>query len=156
MSQREELELRSWDEVIAQLQSLQNGEYEQLGAWDLSQCCGHLNQWLSFPMDGFPDSGASSKPTETEIAEGKKQLQAIIQDGFTPGIPTWSATVPEPDSQNSQAAVTELTATIKRFQDHSGPIHASPFFGEMDKEEVTQLQFRHFAHHLSFYRQASG
>ena len=153
MNQNEKLELRNWDEVLAQLQSLKTGEYQQLGAWNLSQCCGHLNQWLSFPMDGFPESETSTKPTEAELAEGKKQLKTIIQDGFTPGIPTWPATVPEPDSKNSPEAVAELTATIKRFQEHAGPIHASPFFGEMDKEQVTQLQFRHFAHHLSFYKQ---
>ena len=156
MNQREELELRSWDEVLNRLQSLQAGEYQQLGNWDLSQCCGHLNQWLSFPMDGFPDTGSSTKPTETEIAAGKEQLKAIIQDGFQPGIPTLPATVPEPDSQTSLAAVTELTETIKRFQDHSAPIHDSPFFGEMSKEEVAQLQFRHFAHHLSYYLQPAS
>jgi len=154
MSQREKLEFGSWAEVLAKLQSLQESECQQLGAWDLSQCCGHLNQWLAFPMDGFPDTGASANPTEAEIAAGKQQLKAIIQSGFEPGIPTWSSTVPEPGAQTSLAAVNELTATIKRFQDHDGPIHDSPFFGEMDKEEVAQLQFRHFAHHLSYYKQS--
>lgn len=154
MSEREELRLQKWDDVLAQLETIQAKGIQQLGAWDASQCCGHLNQWLSFPMDGFPDPGLMMKPVLWLMKQtvGKSQLNSIIQDGFKPGVPTLPATVPEPNAQAVDLAVAELKATIQRFRAYTGPIHASPLFGAMTKETAEQLQFRHFEHHLSFFR----
>ena len=47
------LTFTDWDEVESDLQRLLQG-YEQHGNWNLAQMSLHLQDWMSFPMDGFP------------------------------------------------------------------------------------------------------
>ena len=44
----------------------------------------------------------------------------------------------------------KLKEVAERFKAHAGPIHPSPLFGAMTKDEALQLQLTHCAHHLSF------
>ena len=64
--------------------------------------------------------------------------------------PTMPATIPEPDAETDREAVEQFLKTIERLREHDGPIHASPLFGEMDRETMLKLQLRHTAHHLAF------
>ena len=81
---------------------------------------------------------------------GSRQLKSILESGFKTGVPTMPATVPDADAAKDRDALTELTSTVRRFNNHAGPIHPSPLFGPMGKEVATQLQLRHFEHHLGF------
>ena len=46
-------------------------------------------------------------------------------------------------------AVAKLKETVERFAAHTGPVHPSPLFGAVTKDEALKLQLVHCAH-LSF------
>ncbi len=157
MSNKRVLNFSSLDDAIAEVETLLSAGYESTGNWNLSQCCGHLDQWLGFPMDGFPKANfvVSGIFWMMKLTVGKGMLKKILKEGFKPGSPTAPATVPQPDAASDSDSIAALKATVERFKAYSDPIHASPLFGEMDKPTALALQLRHFEHHLGFLKPKS-
>ena len=56
-SQRRQLVFQNLDEVAADVDNLHAKGYVKTGNWDLAQVCGHLAEWMRFPLDGFPKPG---------------------------------------------------------------------------------------------------
>ena len=52
---RRELRFESLDEVAADARQLMSRGYDAVGNWNLAQACSHMNDWMRFPMDGFPN-----------------------------------------------------------------------------------------------------
>ena len=46
--------MTTWDQVSEDVRRLAAHGYTAHGNWNLSQVCGHLNDWMRFPMDGYP------------------------------------------------------------------------------------------------------
>ncbi len=150
MSQRRVLSFTDWDSVAEDLRRLQAG-YESLGNWNLAQTALHLNDWLRFPMEGFP---LAPWPIQMMLSlmrwsVGKSLLKKTLAEGFRAGTATMPATVYAVSAAEDTAAVEQLLETIARFRQFSGPIVPSPLFGSMDHATAEKLQFVHFAHHLS-------
>ena len=51
---RRQLDFRDLNEVVQYVEKLHVGGYEKVGNWDLAQVCGHLSDWMRFPLDGYP------------------------------------------------------------------------------------------------------
>ena len=152
MAEKRSLSFENLNQAIDEARRLLNSGYQQHGDWNLSQCCGHLQQWITFPVDGFPNPGPvmGSILWLMKVTIGKSQLKTILDQGFKSGTPTMPSTVPSPDKETDAQAVASLESAVERFNSHSGPIHPSPLFGAMDKQTAHQLQLRHFEHHLGF------
>ena len=152
MTSRESLSFSDFDEAVRKIETLSSNSHEALGNWSLAQCVVHLDQWLSFPMDGFPSPKfpISLMLPVIRFFAGKSLLQTILKDGFKPGTPTVPETVPEADVDLSES-IRQLRSTIERFQKFDGQVYPSPIFGAMDLETAKKLQLRHFEHHLSFF-----
>lgn len=152
MAERRQVTFSNLEQGIQDAESLLATGYDCAGEWDLAQCCSHLNDWLSFSMDGFPKSPLFVRVLLglLKVTIGKRQLKKILDEGFRPGIPTQPDTVYDRDERLDRDTVSTLRATVERFEKHGGVIHPSPFFGEMDKAIANRLQIRHFEHHLSF------
>ena len=147
--QRRQLEFGSLDEVVADATRLLRDGYEQAGNWDLAQVAGHLATWMRFPLEGFPRKAPLmmwvlrnmfGRSLRRKILRERK----MVERGFT-----LKETVPAP-SGDAAGAVAKLRQTIERFKGHIGEYHPSPLFGAMSRDEYTQLQLIHCAHHLSF------
>ena len=152
-STRRKLEFATFDDVIREVQSLQAGGYLATGKWNLAQICGHLAEWLRFPLDGYPKSILPIRlmmwVMRHTTAPG--QLRKVLETKSWPaGTPTIPQTVPGVDAETDAAAVQKLSAAIDRFQKHEGEFQPSPLFGKLDRDRMTQLQLIHCAHHLSF------
>ena len=149
---REKLEFERLDDAVVHIESLLENGYEPLGKWNLAQCCEHLNYWITFPMDGFPNPGPVMGTVLwlMKLTVGKSQLRSILENGFKDGVPTMPATVANSEGTDDRESFKKLRASVQRFNDHNGAIFPSPLFGEMTKEVATRLQLRHFEHHLSF------
>ncbi len=150
--QRRSIAFGNLDEVAADIRNLQVSGYSAHGNWNLSQACGHLNDWMRFPMDGYPRSAAPIRAMLwlMKVTVGRKQLKRILTEGFSARTPTMPQTVHAVDAKTDAAAVEQLVETINRFKDFDGPLAVSPVFGELTPDEAVQLQLRHCAHHLSF------
>lgn len=153
MNQRRFLAFDNWDEVLDELNRLQSVGYDPVGKWNLSQTCKHLNDWLTFPLDGFPVTPLPIRMMMRVLrfAMGKRILKGILEKGrMASGGPTMNNTVYPRDTGSEPEAVQQLEATVRRFRNYSGLIQSSPIFGIMDKQTAEKLQLIHFAHHLSF------
>lgn len=153
MSSLRSLTFKDWDEVERDLQRLLRG-YEQHGNWNLAQMSLHLRDWMSFPMDGFPQAPWFMRLLFAcmRATVGKKLLQKTLKQGFAAGNPTLPATIHAQAEAEDAEAVERLRQTIGRFRQFTGEVHASPLFGTMDYRTAEQLQLIHVAHHLRFLK----
>lgn len=150
MPQHRELRYTDWDSVEQDLDLLLEG-YKPQGNWNLAQTALHLNDWLRFPMDGFPQAPLPILMMLFLMrwTVGKSLLKKTLAQGFRDGTATMPATVHTASKAGDQTAVKQLRETIARFRQFSGPIVPSPLFGKLDYANAEKLQFVHFAHHLS-------
>ena len=152
MVQRRDLRFDNWEQVTTDLRTLLQSGYTATGNWNLEQMAKHLNDWVRFPVVGFPKQPLPVRVIAACVRNtiGPGMLGKILRSSSMPaGNPTLRATIY--DSTSSDAvAVAELEKSIQQFQSHEGTIHPSPLFGPMDKSKAERLQLIHMAHHLSF------
>ncbi len=148
---RRTLTFSTLDDVSRDAENLLASGYDKAGNWDLPQVCAHLSDWMRFPVDGFPKALLPIRMmmSMVRVTMGKAMLGKVLAQGFKPGRPTMPETV-HTAGGNAAAAVEKLKETVERFKAHEGPIHPSPLFGAMTKDEAMRLQLAHCAHHLSF------
>ncbi len=154
MAQRRELQFADWDAVLADLRLLSAG-CTPCGKWNLGQTVRHLNDWLRFPVEGFPKAPLPMRLMMAVMRNtvGPGMLRKIISTGkMGDGVPTAPQTVYDStdDSAATEDAIRQLEEAIDLFRRHDGPICSSPVFGKMDKATAEKLQLVHFAHHLSW------
>ncbi|MGI9012665.1 MAG: DUF1569 domain-containing protein [Phycisphaerales bacterium] len=152
MPDRRALQFSSMQAIADDVDQLLKSGYTSVGAWNLSQTCGHLDTWLRFSMDGYPTPRFPMNCLlwGMRVTMGRKQLNRIITRGFKPGTPTMPKTVPVADAVEDAVAAKALLQTIARFESCTDAIHPSPLFGKLSKEEAEKLQRAHAALHLSF------
>jgi hypothetical protein len=150
--QRRAVSFQNLDELIQDVQTLHAAGYTSVGNWDLSQACGHLNEWMRYPMDGFPQAPWPMRllmATLRNTIAPRMMRKVLAESAMKPGNPTIPSTVPAKGGDEANA-VDKLCETARRLADHPGPFHASPMFGDLDRESLVKLQLIHCAHHLSF------
>ncbi len=149
--ERRTLNFATLDDAVADAKSLLAHGYNAAGNWDLAQCCGHLAEWMRFPVEGYPKMPLVMQPMIWLIrtTSGKRMREKVLANGFTSGGRTVEATVPQAGG-DAAGAVARFEQAVNRFLAYTGPLHASPLFGTMTKQEAAQLQLLHCAHHLSF------
>jgi Protein of unknown function (DUF1569) len=147
------LQLDSLNDLRGEIRRLQDDGCRPTGNWNLAQTCRHLNAWMQFPMDGFPRQPLPVRALFglMRATIGKRSFRRILAEKKMPsGGPTIPQTVYPADRSDEAAAVSEFLATIDRLDRHGGPIHPSPLFGTMTRDECIRLQLIHCAHHLAF------
>ena len=150
--QRRRLRFERLDDAVTDAQMLRTTGYERAGTWDLSQVCGHLSEWLRFPLDGLPPA---PMPLRFVFWLVRNSIGGIIfrrvvgTGGMPAGATTIKETIPSPGGDESKA-IENLQRAAMRFQNHTGPLHLSPLFGKLDHDQWTRLQLVHCAHHLGF------
>jgi hypothetical protein len=149
---RRALDFRSEDEVVAELDRLQKGGYEKGGNWSLGQICNHAAIFVRGSLDGF--TGPKS-PWWLGLIAPMLVRRMIKHRRMPEGVKLPPHLLPA-EGVDEGKEVEELKRLLLRFRDHQGPLHPSPFSGEMDRESWRQLHLVHCAHHLSFLHPKSG
>lgn len=148
--ERRKLSFATLDEAVADAENLLAKGYDRAGNWDLAQVCSHLADWLRFPVEGFPVP-LVMRPVfwllRNTLGPGMKRK--YLAEGMPTGKPTIPSTVAQ-SGGDPVAAVAKLKEAAARLTAHTGPIHRSPVFGSMNKDDAVRLQLRHCEHHLSF------
>jgi hypothetical protein len=155
---RRRLEFATLDEAVRDAEDLLAKGYEKAGNWDLSQCCHHLTEVMTYPIDGFPRTpfpmNVAAWFLKHTVAPG--WLKKVLETGVWPtGTPTDERTVPAPGG-NEAAEVARFRQAVGRLLTHTGPFRESPLFGMLDKETLVKLHRIHTAHHLSFLVPKAG
>ena len=153
---RRKLTFSTLDDVSRDAEMLLEKGYDKAGNWDLSQVCGHITDWMTFPITGFPKPPLPIRIMLGLVRNtlGKGMFRKYLANGMPAGKPTMPQSVHPPGDE--KAAVAKLVAAVEQFKAYTGPIHPSPLFGAMTKAEAVQLQMVHCAHHLSFLVPRTG
>jgi len=124
--------------------------YDRAGNWDLAQVCGHVANWMTYPVEGFPKSPAPIRAMLWLLKKtvGRAKFEKYLAEGMPAGKPTMPESVPTAGGDHA-AAVAKLKQAVEKFKAADG-VYPSPLFGPMTKDEATRLQLVHAAHHLSF------
>jgi hypothetical protein len=149
---RRALDLRDFDSVLAEVESLRSLGYNPAGKWNLAQTLDHLADWMNFGLDGYPPQPAPVRFVLFLLRStvGPGQLRKVLATRVLPaGGPTMPQTVPPPDRDANQA-VERFRRTIERIRNNPGPFQPSPLFGPLDPETYRQLHLIHCSHHLGF------
>ena len=140
------------DEAVRDAEQLLANGYERAGNWDLSQCCHHLTEVMTYPLDGFPPFGFPMNVGVwlLKVTWARRWLRKVLATGVWPtGTPTDERTVPAAGGDDA-AGVARLRTAVGRLLSHAGPLRASPLFGMLDRETLVELHRIHTAHHSSF------
>lgn len=140
------------DDAVREAEALLSTGYDRAGNWDLAQTCGHLAEWMRFPIEGFPRAPLPVRAILwiVGITFARRKLRKTLDANEMPaGGPTFRETIPPPGG-NDADAVERLRQMVERFKNHDGPLHPSPLFGDLDRETATRMQRLHCAHHLGF------
>jgi len=152
-SARRNLHFTSLDDAVIDARMLLKSGYTQAGNWNLAQVLGHCNDWLRFPVDGYPQTPLPIRFAlwTAKCTIGRSMRTKILLAGrMKAGKPTLPITVKPASFSDDTRMVEELADQVLRFEQWNGQLHESPLFGRMTKEEHRRLQIIHLQHHLSF------
>jgi hypothetical protein len=150
---RRTLTFGSLDEVVRDAENLLAKGYDRAGNWDLGQVAGHLANWMTYPLDGFPKAPlpVAMMLGLIRVTLGRKMLAQYSAPGavMPSGKPTMTASVPPP-GEDAAVAVAKLKTAAGRFDAHTVEVIPSPLFGKMTRDQALTLQLVHCNHHLGF------
>jgi hypothetical protein len=148
---RRQLRFDSLDEAVRDAEQLLKRGYDRTGNWNLAQVCGHLADWMTYPVAGFPKAPLPIRMMLGLLRRtlGRKMMAKYLREGMPAGKPTMPQSV-HAAGEDAQRAVERLSEAARRFQAHSGEYLPSPLFGPLTRDEALKLQLAHCAHHLSF------
>ncbi|MEO1498669.1 MAG: DUF1569 domain-containing protein [Planctomycetota bacterium] len=140
------LDLRSLDDVIAEVERLRDGGYTPRGKWNLSQICEHLRETIRIGIDG-------DEPRLSWIQ--RKVFGAIFffvfrNRAMMAGAPTIPRLTPEPMEADDPAMIDACLATLAEARDFPGPIPNYPLMDGITLEKWKDLMVIHSQHHLRF------
>ena len=108
---RRALKFASLDDAVRDAEGLLAKGYDKAGNWDLAQCCGHLANWLTYPVAGFPKMPAPVRAVFWVLRNtlGRAMYTKYMAEGMPAGKPTITESVPAPGGDDA-AAVADLRA----------------------------------------------
>lgn len=154
---RRPLRFHDLNEVVRDAEALLANGYEKAGTWDLAQVTGHLANWLTYPVAGFPRSPLVFRLIlrVMRAVGGRRMLEKFLREGMPAGKPTLRESIPPPGGDPA-AAVGRLREAVAAFEAHEGEYLPSPLFGRLTRDESRRVQLGHAAHHLSFLVPKAG
>ncbi len=146
------LKFESTDAMLAEARSLLETGYKSRGNWTLGQTCGHLANWMQYPIDGFPRGPLPIRAMlwvmKHTVGPGMKRK--ILTEGFSGGSPTAPQSVPQAAELSDQQGLEKLQQAVERLTNYDGPLLPSPLFGAMDKSMLITITLLHAEHHVGY------
>jgi len=140
------------DAMLGDVRSLLEAGYLSHGNWTLGQACGHVADWMRYPIDGFPRPPLPIRLLLWTMKHtiGPSMKRKILAEGFSGGMATAPQSVPDAAHFSDQQGLEKLQQTVEHVAAYDGPFHPSPLFGEMDKAMLITITLLHAEHHLGY------
>ena len=145
-TKRRPLDLRTVDEAIAELDRLNKDGCTSAGNWTLAQTCNHLSIFVRGSLEGFH---SPRPPWYIRLLAPLIVWWMLKKRRMPEGVKIPDEIRPH-DIKDQAAEVVQLQELLRRFQQHQGPLHPSPFAGNIRYDTWLNLHLIHCAHHLSF------
>ena len=145
--ERRTLNFHSANEVVAEIERLQQGGYEKLKKWNLTQICDHIGETTRLGMEG----SSFRMPWLFRVTFGKWFLRGVLKDRkMRAGTPTAKVLEPKPAEHDNPEVVAQCIETYRRAAEFSGPLPPHPLVDNLTLEDWKELTWIHAAHHLGF------
>jgi hypothetical protein len=145
---RRRLDFRSWDDLLADVDTLAHRGCDRAGKWSLAQALDHVGAGLRVALSG----STKRMPWVMRMSARSFALPVMRAWRWIPaGIPApkwWQPQVPA-DADDGRA-VARFRAEVEAFLAHTGPYHPHPAFDRIDREAYEDLMLIHASHHLGF------
>jgi hypothetical protein len=149
---RRTLRFHSYDDVLADAESLMGNGYEREGNWNLGQICTHLSKTMNSSLDGFP----KLLPWPVRLLIRTVALRGILQHKqFDRRVAAPSYLMP-PETEDDKQGLEELRRALTRLKDHTGELKTHAAFGKLTPQQWFDLHLWHCEHHLSFLSLKKG
>jgi hypothetical protein len=152
VTERRKLRFQSLDELSAEIDRIVKadaaGRLRTTGNWTAGQVFGHLASWINYGWDGYPF------PTPPWFVRFflKFMRKKYLRDGMPAGvkIPNADHGTYGTEKLTTVEGAERLRMAVRRLKDGEEPLHHSPAFGPMSRDERIALNLRHAELHLSF------
>ena len=121
--QRRNLKFKKLADAVADAESLHRRGYDKAGQWDLSQVCGHLSEWMRYPIEGFPPAPFPVRVIMWGMRKtvGKKCSARSLKTASSPADRPPLKASNRPEATNRRPS--NLRQAVDRFENHPGPFH---------------------------------
>ena len=135
------MQLRTFDEVLAHLKTLEATDRPGLG-WALAHCA----QSLEFSVNGFP----TQKPAWFQKTIGRIVLGRFLKKGaMSHDVDAPIPGASDVDRTTSLAdGAQRLRAAIAQFRAHAGVLQPHVVYGQVDRPGYEAVHSMHIANHL--------
>ena len=145
---RRRLDFRSWEDLLADVDTLAHRGYDRAGKWSLAQVLDHVGAGLRVAIAGSTKRmpwvmRMSARSFALPIMRAWRRIPAGL-----PAPKWWQPQVPA--DADDAAAVARFRGEVEAFLAHAGPYHPHPAFDRIDRESYEDLMLIHASHHLGF------
>ena len=145
---RRQLDFRSADDVIADIQLLQRVGYQPTGNWNLTQICEHWTGTMAGGLDGF----GFRAPWILRATVFQWGFDfALKRRWIGRGFPTLKRLKPQTsETVDNDAEINQCIETCRRAAARVEPIVDYPFLNDLPAADWRDFMWIHAAHHLGF------
>ena len=147
---RRELDFRTGEEVIQEIERLRRDGYEKSKSWNLSQICEHLTATMRGGMDGF----GFRLPWILRATLVKWIFRYSLRSRkLFAGAPTLRVLKPKSSCQaDDDQVIDECIAETRRAMVFDGSLENYAMLDNLTVKDWQQFMWLHASHHLSFLR----
>jgi hypothetical protein len=145
-SLRRDLNFRTSDEALAEVDRLLAAPYERRGNWDLAQVCDHLADAFDGSIHGY----SFAAPWIIRALLGKPALWYVLRFRSIPIRARRPRDLDPQPGKDPAACAARLRESVRAFEASKDPLAPHPFFGRISREQWRQVHLFHMAHHLAF------
>jgi hypothetical protein len=142
------LDLKTLDDVVAEMRRLHRDGYVQEGEWDLGQAVRHLDAAMVGSVDGF----------KFKLPWLLQKMIILFYRGrifrkrsMKRGIPTDRVLIPPAEGDPAEA-IDQYEADTRRLLAHEDQFHPHPVLGNLSRDRHIEFHVIHAMHHLRMLR----
>jgi hypothetical protein len=153
---RPDIRFDSYDQLLADTQSLHTTGWDKSGQWSLAMICDHLARWTNGMLDEGASASLPRMPGPFQWI-ARLVIRRMVRKQKYPTLRVHALAAIQPATEISEpAAITALTAAVARLQQLAGPTVQTHPFGPIDADDFREMALLHAAHHLAFLRVRAG
>ena len=146
VSSRRELDYKSFDEFLADVDCLSDGNIKTLGNWSAGQIFQHLANAFNGSIDGLPQAFPWFICATARMFK-KKLIGGAMPAGIKMPAKLAAAVMPEPTP--TETGLANLRAAVARLKQEPHRA-AHPVFGRITTDEWNTVHLKHASLHMSF------
>ena len=147
---RRKVSYASYEQMLADVRKLAEGQTTTMGNWSLAQICKHLAAAFHGAIDGIAFRAPWPMRVIAKLVMKRTFLTKALPAGFSIPKKAQHQFLPE-DAAELAVAIEALEAAVERLKKEPKRV-PHPIFDQLSREEWDQFNLRHAELHMSFVK----